>query len=261
MRDASENVVLTEQRTPGVVQVTINRASRKNALNLQVKERLAGVLIQLERDPAVRVVVLTGAGDCFVAGTDLGELVDMTPTEHALLSTDQIFKIMLRYPKPLIAAVEGYALGGGCELALACDMIVAGESAKFGLPEIRVGVMPGAGGSQRLLRTIGKYLTMRMILTGEMICAKDGFAMGFLSDVTADGEALARAIELAEKIAAMPPLSVRAIKEVMQVGGDASLETALMLERRAFQVLFDSHDQSEGMSAFLEKRPPSFSGK
>jgi enoyl-CoA hydratase len=166
-----------------------------------------------------------------------------------------------RYTKPLIAAVEGYALGGGCELALACDMIVAGESAKFGLPEIRVGVMPGAGGSQRLLRTIGKYLTMRMILTGEMICAKDGFAMGFLSDVTPDGQALARAIEFAEKISGMPPLSVRAIKEVMQVGGDAPLETALMLERRAFQLLFDSHDQSEGMSAFLERRSPSFLGK
>ncbi len=195
-----------------------------------------------------------------MAGTDVAEMAGMTPTEHTLLATDQVFTTLRRCPKILIAAVEGYALGGGCELALACDLIVAGESAKLGQPEIRVGIMPGAGGTQRLLRAVGKYRAMRMVLTGEPIDAREALGMGLLSDLVPDGTALERAMDLARTISRMPPLAVRAIKEVMQLGQDVPLETALQLERKAFQLLFATKDQKEGMNAFLEKRAPAYSG-
>ena len=171
-----------------------------------------------------------------------------------------MFTVLRRFPKTLIAAVEGYALGGGCELALACDMIVAGGNAKFGQPEIRVGIMPGAGGTQRLLRTVGKYRAMKLILTGEPVTADEALSMGMLSEVVPDGTALDRALEIARTILAMPPLAVLAIKEVMRLGQDVPLETALALERKAFQLLFDTGDQKEGMRAFLEKRNAVYSG-
>lgn len=240
--------------------VTIDRPERRNALNLDVKRRLMSIVETLMDDPAVRVVILTGAQGAFVAGTDVAEMAGMTPTEHTLLATDQVFTTLRCCPKILIAAVEGYALGGGCELALACDLIVAGEKARFGQPEIRVGIMPGAGGTQRLLRAVGKYRAMRMVLIGEPVDAREAFAMGLLSDVVPDGMALERAMDLARTISRMPPLAVRAIKEVMQLGQDVPLETALQLERKAFQLLFATADQKEGMVAFLEKRAATYSG-
>jgi enoyl-CoA hydratase/carnithine racemase len=244
----------------GIAVLTINRPERRNALNLDVKRRLADIVEELEADPTVRVVVLTGAQGVFVAGTDLAEMAAMTPTEHSLRETDRMFTVLRRFPKTLIAAVEGYALGGGCELALACDMIVAGGKAKFGQPEIRVGIMPGAGGTQRLLRTVGRYRAMKLILTGEPVTADEALSMGMLSEVVPDGTALGRALELAETILRMPPLAVLAIKEVMRLGQDVPLETALALERKTFQLLFDTGDQKEGMRAFLEKRNALYSG-
>jgi len=244
----------------GVAVITIDRPRRRNALNLDVKRRLVGAVEALNRDPAVRVIVLTGAGGYFVAGTDINEMASMTPTSHTLQATDQVFTTLRHSTKPLIAAVEGYALGGGCELALACDMIVAAEDARFGQPEIKVGIMPGAGGTQRLLRTIGKYQALRMMLTGEPIDARAAFACGLVSELSPHGAALDQALELARTVAAMPPLAVRAIREAVQLGQDAPLETALQLERKAFQLLFDSADQKEGMRAFLEKRPPAYTG-
>jgi enoyl-CoA hydratase len=245
----------------GVAVVTIDRPRRRNALNLEVKRLLTAAVLALDADPAVRVIVLTGAGGYFVAGTDIDEMAGMTPTSHTLEATDQVFATLRSCRTLLIAAVEGYALGGGCELALACDLIVAAEGARFGQPEIKVGIMPGAGGTQRLLRTIGKYQALRMMLTGEPIAAADAFACGLVSELCADGDALAKALALAENIAAMPPLAVRAILEVVQQGQDAPLDTALLLERKAFQVLFDSQDQKEGMRAFLEKRPAQYQGR
>ena len=244
----------------GIAVLTINRPERRNALNLDVKRRLADIVEELEADPTVRVVVLTGARGVFVAGTDIAEMAAMTPTEHSLRETDRMFTVLRRFPKTLIAAVEGYALGGGCELALACDMIVAGGKAKFGQPEIRVGIMPGAGGTQRLLRTVGRYRAMKLILTGEPVTADEALSMGMLSEVVPDGTALDRALELAETILRMPPLAVLAIKEVMRLGQDVPLETALALERKTFQLLFDTGDQKEGMRAFLEKRNALYSG-
>lgn len=245
---------------PGVAVITIARPARRNALNLEVKRLLTEFVLALGADDGIKVIVLTGAGSYFVAGTDIDEMLDMTPTSHTLNATDKVFTTLRHSTKPLIAAVEGYALGGGCELALACDLIVAAEGARFGQPEIRVGIMPGAGGTQRLLRTIGKYQALRMMLTGEAVTATQAFACGMVSELCPDGEALSRALVLGATIAAMPPLAVRAIREVVQQGQDAPLESALLLERKAFQLLFDTGDQQEGMRAFLEKRAPQFQG-
>lgn len=255
------DVVSCERPEDGVGVITINRPERRNALNLEVKARLADAVAPLASDPAVRVIVLTGAGGIFVAGTDLAEMAMMTPRQHAELGTGKVFQVLRDCPKILIAAVEGYALGGGCELALSCDMIVAGSGAKLGQPEIRVGIMPGAGGTQRLLRTVGKYRAMKLVLTGEPIGAPETFAAGLVSEVVDDGTTLERALSLARIVCAMPPLAVRATKDVMRLGEDAPLEAALALERQAFLLLFDSQDQKEGMQAFLEKRKPAFQGR
>lgn len=256
----SQPPVTVSMAAPGVAVLTIDRPARRNALNLEVKRLLTDFVLALGADDAVKVIVLSGAGGYFVAGTDIDEMLDMTPTSHTLDATDRVFTTLRHSAKPLIAAVEGYALGGGCELALACDLIVASDGARFGQPEIRVGIMPGAGGTQRLLRTIGKYQALRMMLTGEAITATQAFACGLVSELCRDGEALPRALALAATIAAMPPLAVRAIREVVQQGQDAPMESALLLERKAFQLLFDTRDQREGMRAFLEKRAPQFHG-
>lgn len=241
--------------------VRIERAARRNALNLQVKTELIAALQAACADPAVAAIVLTGSGGYFVAGTDIGEMATLSPTDHQRLDTDRVFHVVRQSPKPVIAAVEGYALGGGCELALACDLIVAAEDARFGQPEIRVGIMPGAGGTQRLLRAAGRYKTLLWTLTGEHIPARDAYAANLVSRLVPPGEALGEAARIAAQIAKMPPLAVQAIREVMRLGADVSLDTALALERRLFERLFDSADQREGMQAFLEKRDPNFNGR
>ena len=259
--DLNSAPVLVEQIEDGVHTVTINRPERRNALNIDVKDRVADAIGGLDADPTVRAIILTGAGGAFVAGTDVAEMQSLTPIEHTLRVTDRMFTIMSRTTTPLIAAVEGYALGGGCELAMCCDIIVASESARFGQPEVRLGVIPGAGGTQRLLRTVGRYQAMRLLLTGELLGAAEAKAAGLVSELVEEGSALQRATQMASSIAAMPPLAVAAIKEVVRAGADVPLETALLLERKAFQILFDSQDQKEGMQAFLDKRPPAYEGR
>ena len=256
----ASNVVRVGRSGPHVGIITLDRPERRNALDLDVKGRIADAVFELSRDNDIRVIILTGSEKYFVAGTDLAEMAKMTVADHARLATDRVFTALRESTRILIAAVEGYALGGGCELALSCDMIIAGSTAKFGQPEIRVGIMPGAGGTQRLLRTIGKYRAMKMILTGEPVVATDAFSCGLISEVVEDGAALKRACELAGTVAAMPPIAGRAVKEVIRLGADVPLETALALERKAFVQLFDTQDQKEGMNAFLEKRSPKFSG-
>jgi enoyl-CoA hydratase/carnithine racemase len=209
----------------------------------------------------VRVVILTGGPEVFVAGTDIVEMLDMTPTQHVADRTDGVFQALRECPKVLIAAIEGYALGGGCELALACDIIVASETASFGQPEIRVGIMPGAGGSQLLLRTIGKYRTMLLALTGERIGAEEALSLGMVSEVVPAGKAGERAAQRARIISGMPPLAVRSLKEAIRFGQEAPLSAALAAERNLFRLLFDTHDQKEGMQAFLDKRRPVYEGR
>lgn len=244
----------------GVAVVTINRPERRNALNMEIKTRIADAIMALTAEKSVRVIVLRGAGRYFVAGTDIAEMLSMTSTDHINLETDRVFKTLRKCPKILIAAVEGYALGGGCELALCCDMIVAGENAKFGQPEIKVGIMPGAGGTQILARAMGKYRAMQLALTGEYFSSTEAFNAGLISDVVKDGSVLDKSIAMAQTIVSMPPLAVKKIKDVMNVGMDISLEAGLSLERNAFIQLFDTNDQKEGMQAFLDKRTPQFTG-
>ena len=243
-----------------ILTITLNRPEKLNALNLEVKRLIESHVRRLSADDSVGVIILTGGPKVFVAGTDVAEMRDLTPTQHLLEMTDGVFLALRECPKILIAAVEGYALGGGCELALACDLIIAAETAKFGQPEIRVGVMPGAGGSQLLLRTIGKYRTMLLALTGEQIAAAEALSMGMVSEVAPEGETLARALARAKTISKMPPLAVRSIKQAIQIGQETPLSASLAAERNLFRLLFDTADQTEGMQAFIDKRPPVYRG-
>ena len=253
--------VLLDRPADGVARITLNRPEVRNALSMAVRERLGSLFAELDADAQTRCIILTGGPDVFAAGADIRDMVEHGAAEMMLRKTHLSWLAIAQCRKPIVAAVNGYALGGGCELAMHCDIIIAGESAGFGQPEIRVGIMPGAGGTQRLTRVVGKFCAMKMLLTGKPVGARDALAMGLVSEVVADDAVQSAALDLAVSIAAMPPLAVAQIKEVVLAGQDAPLETALMLERKAFQLLFDSKDQKEGMRAFLEKRKPKYQGK
>lgn len=252
--------VLLETLAPGVAQVRINRPEARNALNNEVRAQLAAHFTALGADPEVRCIVLTGGEKYFAAGADIRAMADAGAIEMMLRANHRLWAAIAACPKPVIAAVNGFAWGGGCELAMHADIIVAGEKASFCQPEVKVGIMPGAGGTQRLTRAVGKFQAMKMLLTGQPVPAREALAMGLASEVVADEEVQARALELAQQIVALPPLAIQQIKEVVIAGQDASLEAALMLERKAFQLLFASADQKEGMAAFMEKRAPVFKG-
>lgn len=245
----------------GVRVLRVNRPAKRNALNLETKALLARELQRADADPAVGAIVLTGDERAFVAGTDIAEMAALTPTDHLVRETGRVFTVLDELGTPVIAAVEGYALGGGCELALACDFVVAGESARFGQPEIRVGLIPGAGGLSRLVQRAGRARALRMVLTGEPVTAAEAKEIGIVSDIVPDGQALAAASELAAAIAAQPPLNVRAIRKIARHAEAAPLGTAIELERTTFQLLFDTADHAEGIAAFLDKRTPSYEGK
>lgn len=242
----------------GVAVITLNRPEARNALSPGLRAELAGHFVALADDPAVGCVVLTGGPKVFAAGADIKAMAQASPAQMMARGSEKTWAPIKDFPKPLIAAVNGWALGGGCELAMHADMIIAGEGAKFGQPEIRVGIMPGAGGTQRLTRAVGKAKAMKILLTGEPITATDADAMGLITEVVADDAVLERAVELARQVAAQPRIAARKIKEVVLAGQDQPLDVALLLERQAFQLLFDTADQKEGMGAFLEKRPANF---
>jgi len=252
--------VLLERPEEAIAVVRLNRPEVRNALNLAVRELLAEHFRTLGNDEVTRCIILTGGDKVFAAGADIRDMVDRTPIEIMARRTERLWEPIASCSKPVIAAVNGYALGGGCELAMLADIIVAGQGASFGQPEVRVGIMPGSGGTQRLTRAVGKFRAMRMLLTGEPVTAKDALAMGLVSEVVPDGEVFTVAMRIAKTIASMPPLAVLQIKQAVLAGQDASLETAMMLERKAFQLLFATEDQKEGMRAFLEKRTPEFRG-
>lgn len=256
----SSSPVRQQIHEDGYAIITLDRPERRNALNLEIKKLLAQAVETLASDPRVHALVITGAGGYFVAGTDIAEMRDMTPTQHNSLQTGRLFEVVDGCKKPVIAAIEGYALGGGCELALACDIIIASRAARLGQPEINVGIIPGAGGTQRLLRTIGKYRAALLTLTGEPLTAEEAFNAGMISQLCEQGEALQRACTVARRIAQQPPLAVMAIKELLATGEDAPLHSMLKRERSHFVQLFDTQDQKEGMTAFLEKRKPVYRG-
>nr|WP_298689780.1 enoyl-CoA hydratase-related protein [uncultured Dongia sp.] len=252
--------VLHELSGDGVLLLRINRPEAKNALNQDVRQQLAMHFLDATGNSAVKVIVMTGSQEVFVAGADIKAMAAASPIELLLRQNQTYWDAIAHCPKPVIAAVNGYALGGGCELAMHADIIIAGENATFGQPEVRVGIMPGAGGTQRLARAVGKFKAMLICMTGQTFTGREAAEMGLASKAVPDAEVLETALQTARTIAAMPPIAIRQIKEVMLAGADAPLETALMLERKAFQMLFDSEDQKEGMQAFLEKRKPVYRG-
>jgi enoyl-CoA hydratase/carnithine racemase len=205
--------------------------------------------------------VVTGDDKAFAAGADIKEMAGAGAIDMLLRGTHALWRTIAACPKPVIAAVNGYALGGGCELAMTCDIIIAGDGAKFGQPEVKIGVIPGGGGTQRLPRAVGKYQALRYLLTGDLFSARDAFGMGLVSEIVADAEVEQRAIALARQIAGLAPLAVAQIKQCVLRGADAALETGLALEVTANQLLFASQDQKEGMAAFIEKRKPKFTGR
>ena len=246
----------------GVALVVLDRPEVLNALSSALMEQLAEALEGLDQDPGCRCIVLTGAGErAFAAGSDIKEMAGATPGDIALRDSFARWERIGQVRTPIVAAVRGYALGGGCELAMTADMIVAAEDALFGQPEIALGVIPGAGGTQRLTRAIGKARAMEMILTGRRMDAREAEAAGLVTKVVPAEETLGAALELASRVAAMPPLAVLAAKEAILRAFELPLSGGLELERRNFYLLFASNDQKEGMAAFVEKRPPAWTGR
>ena len=246
----------------GIATLTINRPQTLNALNTATLKELSRAFQELEENAQVKVIILTGAGKAFVAGADISEMKDKNAIggrEFGLLG-QSVFTAIENLSKPVIAAVNGYALGGGTELALACDMIYASEKAKFGQPEVGLGVTPGFGGTQRLPRRVGLAMAKELIFTGRIIDAKEAFRIGLVNKVVSSESLMEEVRRLAEEIASKGQVSVKLAKAVMNRGMDTDLHSALMLEADAFGLCFSTADQKEGMTAFLEKRKPRFAG-
>lgn len=256
-----EDLVLIERPEDGVAVVRINRPEVRNALNLATRKALAEAFEALQDDSEVRAIVLTGSEQAFAAGADLKEFIEAGPVEIMQRRSERYWATVSQTPQPVISAINGFALGGGLELAMCTDLIIAGEGAQLGQPEVRVGVMPGAGGTQRITRAIGKFQAMRLCLTGRPISATEAFQMGLVSQVVRDADVFATALQTARDLAKLPPIAVMQIKEAILQGQNASLETALTLERKSFQLLFATEDKREGMQAFFEKRKPAFKGE
>ncbi len=252
-------IVLTKEA--GYALIQFNRPDVLNAINMKLMEELVSTLEELESDSSVRCVILTGSAKAFAAGADIKEMADASAVE--MLQRDQFARWdrIRKIKKPIIAAVGGFALGGGCELAMACDIIIASESAKFGQPEINLGVIPGAGGTQRLTRAVGKYKTMEMVLTGSMINAEEAKQWGLVVKVVPDEYLIEEAKNLATMIASKPPVAVRLGKEAVLKSFDSTMEGGLEFERKNFYMLFATDDQKEGMKAFVEKRTAEWKGK
>lgn len=257
-----ETPTLHVEIADGVCLVTINRPEVRNALSAQVLTDVTAVLDYLRDDDEVAVLVITGAGEkAFIAGADITQLQHYTPSTALESAMQRVFNAIEDFPKPTIAAINGFALGGGCELAMACDIRIASERAKFGLPETNLGVLPGAGGTQRLARLVGTGRAIEMILTGRFIDAAEALRIGLVTSVVTPDALLDAARQTAATIAAKGPLAVRLAKLVVRTGMDADQGTGLVVERLAQAVLYGSEDKSEGTAAFLGKRTAAFQGK
>ena len=246
-----------------VATITINRPDKRNALNAVVRRELIDALDQLRASDDARVVIITGAGGkAFVAGADIGEFAERTPLEQReAMQGRRVFDELAAFPLPTIAMINGFALGGGCELALACDMRVAARSARLGQPEIRLGLIPGGGGTQRLPRLVGTGTALRLILTGELIDAAEAHRIGLVDVLVDDAELNARTLEIARAMAAHSPVALRLAKNAVTASLETPLSAGLAQERELFITAFASDDRREGVSAFLEKRPPEFTGR
>jgi enoyl-CoA hydratase len=256
----SYEMILTETRGR-VGLITFNHPQAMNALNNQLLRELMDALDIFDENDDIRAMVITGSEKAFAAGADIKEMADKSIQQ--MMDTDHVavFGRIRTIRKPVIAAVSGYALGGGCEIALSCDMIIASESAKFGQPEINIGVIPGAGGTQRLTRAVGKAIAMEMILNNRTLTAQEAYQFGMVNRVVSISDYLNEALNLAEEIASRAPLAVRAAKQMINQSYERFLIDGLSEEKQAFYNLFATEDQQEGMRAFIEKRKPEWKGK
>jgi enoyl-CoA hydratase len=249
-------------RTEGRVGIAqLNRPQQLNALNLELMVELMEALESFEADPAIGCLIITGNERAFAAGADIKAMADATPADMLQSPMIDQWDRLRRITKPVIAAVSGFALGGGCELAMACDMIVAGETAQFGQPEINLGVMPGAGGTQRMTLAVGKALAMEIVLNGRFLTAQEALRAGLVNRVVPTERYLDEAIRLATEIAARAPMALRLAKEAVNAAFEMSLPAGLAYERRLFYMLFSTEDQKEGMNAFINKRKAVWKGK
>lgn len=245
----------------GIALIELNRPKELNALNLQLMGELRDALKELDNNDEVRVIILTGNERAFAAGADIKQMAGKTAIDMLNIDQFSTWDQIKKTKKPVIAAVSGFALGGGCELAMTCDMIVASETAKFGQPEIKIGVMPGAGGTQRLTRAVGKARAMEMVLTGKFISAEEALAAGLINKIVPVELYMSETIKLAKEVAAMSPIAAKLAKEAVNQAFNSTLDEGLMFERKNFYMLFASEDQKEGMNAFVEKRAPEFKGR
>ena len=252
--------ILVESEPP-IATITLNRPKVLNALSPELIGELTGALGALEADENVRAVVLTGGPKVFAAGADIGDMADRGPVEQLRRDQTGRWLAFAAFTKPLVAAVNGYALGGGCEVMLMCDLIVAGDTARVGQPEINLGIIPGAGGTQRWPRTAGKYVAMEVVLTGAMMTAERAYQLGIVNKVVPAEMTIEIAKRLARQLAEKPPLAVRMAKESVLKAFETPLTEGLAGERKSFYFLFASEDQKEGMHAFLEKRKGVFKGR
>ncbi|HEY0404730.1 MAG TPA: enoyl-CoA hydratase-related protein [Pyrinomonadaceae bacterium] len=254
---------LLVERRERVAIVTINRPEKRNALNIQTRAEGALVLDELRDDESIGVVIFTGAGDkAFIAGADIAEFAGRTAlTQRDVMMGRSLFTAIDAFPKPVIAMVNGYCLGGGCELALACDLRIASETASFGQPEINLGIIPGGGGTQRLTRLVGEGKAMELILTGDIIDARTAFNLGLVNVVVPAADLEAKTMEMANRIAEKSPIALRMAKEAVKLASRSNLDEGLRREVDLFALCFSSEDKDEGVKAFLEKRKPSFKGR
>ncbi len=255
----SEPILSETRGQVGVVR--LNRPEALNALSLELMKQLVATLESFDDDPAIHVIVLAGSEKVWAAGADIKDMAEASAFEMYERNQFARWERIRRIRKPIIAAVSGYALGGGCELAMHCDIIIASETAKFGQPEINIGVMPGAGGTQRLTRAIGKFRAMEMVLNGRFISAREAAEFGLVSRVVPKEHYLSAALELAEEMSKRPPLALKLAKEAVLKAHETTLSEGLEYERKLFYMLFATEDQKEGMRAFVEKRKPEYKGR
>src|SRR5438270_1692991 len=252
--------IKVEMEAP-IATITLDRPKVLNALSPTVIAEIGGALRDLDADESIRAVVITGGPKVFAAGADIGDMAERSAAEQLNRDQTGAWAPISGFKKPLIAAVNGYCLGGGCELALMCDVIIAGDSARFGQPEINLGIIPGAGGTQRWPRTAGKYVAMEVMLTGGMVSARRAHELGIVNKVVPAEMSVPVAQRMARQLAEKPPVAVRLAKESVQKAFETSLAEGLASERRSFYFLFSTDDQKEGMHAFLEKRKGVFKGR
>ena len=260
----SAELVLIDKTEEGIVLLTLNRPEKLNALSTPLQKQLEGLLRDLEHDPQVRVLILTGAGEkAFVAGADIGEYDNQSFGEFVEFQHygRKLFTYIEEFPKPIIGAINGYALGGGFEIALACDVMVASTNAKFGLPEGLLGLCPGGGGTQRLTRAVGRYVAADVLLSGRNLSADRAYELGLVAEVVAPGELIGAAIKKAKYMLRVAPLSQQEMKRLLRQGADAALATGLSLEQEVLFRLYHTRDAQEGIRAFTEKRSPSFEAR